>query len=137
MCLVLFFFSSRRRHTRCALVTGVQTCALPILMHFMPIALWQVDASGMGKLYADLKSKGVADFERYLEDHPNLVEFAAATVPVTDVNRSAVQMMGGASVQDLIQPLGYLFEESPDSLRRVMIGRFSGRKNYKIGRAHV
>src|SRR3546814_3272429 len=26
----LFFFSSRRRHTRCALVTGVQTCALPI-----------------------------------------------------------------------------------------------------------
>src|SRR3546814_15045447 len=28
--LVIFFFSSRRRHTRCALVTGVQTCALPI-----------------------------------------------------------------------------------------------------------
>src|SRR3546814_5823280 len=27
---VKFFFSSRRRHTRCALVTGVQTCALPI-----------------------------------------------------------------------------------------------------------
>src|SRR3546814_8555928 len=26
----LFFFSSRRRHTRCSLVTGVQTCALPI-----------------------------------------------------------------------------------------------------------
>src|SRR3546814_9153112 len=29
MC-ICFFFSSRRRHTRCALVTGVQTCALPI-----------------------------------------------------------------------------------------------------------
>src|SRR3546814_7841573 len=30
-CLFMFFFfSSRRRHTRCALVTGVQTCALPI-----------------------------------------------------------------------------------------------------------
>src|SRR3546814_12810553 len=27
---MLFFFSSKRRHTRCALVTGVQTCALPI-----------------------------------------------------------------------------------------------------------
>src|SRR3546814_7473525 len=27
---VVFFFSSRRRHTRCALVTGFQTCALPI-----------------------------------------------------------------------------------------------------------
>src|SRR3546814_10714999 len=29
--VLLFFLSSRRRHTRCALVTGVQTCALPIL----------------------------------------------------------------------------------------------------------
>src|SRR3546814_3627255 len=28
--ILYFFFSSRRRHTRCALVTGVQTCALPI-----------------------------------------------------------------------------------------------------------
>src|SRR3546814_6179898 len=27
---LLCFFASRRRHTRCALVTGVQTCALPI-----------------------------------------------------------------------------------------------------------
>src|SRR3546814_4308578 len=40
MCYVLlfvFFFSSRRRHTRCALVTGVQTCALPILLAFATI----------------------------------------------------------------------------------------------------
>src|SRR3546814_3365908 len=28
--MLIFFFSSRRRHTSCALVTGVQTCALPI-----------------------------------------------------------------------------------------------------------
>src|SRR3546814_4187008 len=33
MLVVYFFFSSRRRHTRCALVTGVQTCALPICVH--------------------------------------------------------------------------------------------------------
>src|SRR3546814_5140126 len=33
-CFVLcFFVSSRRRHTRCALVTGVRTCALPILVY--------------------------------------------------------------------------------------------------------
>src|SRR3546814_13669856 len=30
---VFFFVSSRRRHTRCALVTGVQTCALPIYLY--------------------------------------------------------------------------------------------------------
>src|SRR3546814_9835567 len=32
MFVFLFCFSSRRRHTMCALVTGVQTCALPILV---------------------------------------------------------------------------------------------------------
>src|SRR3546814_4017028 len=32
---LIFFFSSRRRHTRCALVTGVQTCALPISRKIM------------------------------------------------------------------------------------------------------
>src|SRR3546814_2189113 len=31
-----FFFSSRRRHTRCALVTGVQACALPIYVRRLP-----------------------------------------------------------------------------------------------------
>src|SRR3546814_4692115 len=34
--LSIFFFSSRRRLTRCALVTGVQTCALPILLAIGP-----------------------------------------------------------------------------------------------------
>src|SRR3546814_11737828 len=47
---MFFFFSSRRRHTRCALVTGVQTCALPIssvtreLGHFV---LFQVRGSDL------------------------------------------------------------------------------------------
>src|SRR3546814_2071499 len=39
MCVLFFFaffFSSRRRHTICALVTGVQTCALPILYLLTP-----------------------------------------------------------------------------------------------------
>src|SRR3546814_9016502 len=35
----VFLFSSRRRHTRCALVTGVQTCALPILPQYLSAGL--------------------------------------------------------------------------------------------------
>src|SRR3546814_4358623 len=46
-CLIVgvFFFSSRRRHTRCALVTGVQTCALPIY--------WAIARHVAGELTAD------------------------------------------------------------------------------------
>src|SRR3546814_6961896 len=32
--MIFFFVTSRRRHTRCALVTGVQTCALPIFVGY-------------------------------------------------------------------------------------------------------
>src|SRR3546814_1981528 len=38
-----FFFSSRRRHTRCALVTGVQTCALPISQVFLNSSRQDID----------------------------------------------------------------------------------------------
>src|SRR3546814_1301337 len=38
--LIIFFFSSRRRHTRCALVTGVQTCALPIYRDLPDLFAW-------------------------------------------------------------------------------------------------
>src|SRR3546814_2050767 len=51
ICIVLFFFSSRRRHTRCALVTGVQTCALPIgaVMTGIPARPTLVDAENYSK----------------------------------------------------------------------------------------
>src|SRR3546814_9470684 len=42
--LLRFFFSSRRRHTRCALVTGVQTCALPIFLLVDPEQQFLMDA---------------------------------------------------------------------------------------------
>src|SRR3546814_17169064 len=39
--MLFCFFSSRRRHTRCALVTGVQTCALPIYFPLL-MAVWKL-----------------------------------------------------------------------------------------------
>src|SRR3546814_1363936 len=41
--MILFFFSSRRRHTRFALVTGVQTCALPIFSGLKTVVLDEAD----------------------------------------------------------------------------------------------
>src|SRR3546814_2221155 len=50
----LVCFSSRRRHTGCALVTGVQTCALPILARIGPL-FWTMMLpplhEGMGTLF--------------------------------------------------------------------------------------
>src|SRR3546814_4882246 len=45
MDFVVFFFSSRSRHTSCALVTGVQTCALPICK--APPFVWRNDSKAI------------------------------------------------------------------------------------------
>ncbi len=100
------------------------------LVNHMPIALWQVDASHMGRIYNDIRATGVTDFAAYLDEHPDLVELAATTVRVTDINRAAIQMFGGSSPLDLMQPVGYLFTVNRAALRNVMIGRFNGQESH-------
>src|SRR3546814_5978532 len=80
----MFSFSSRRRHTRCALVTGVQTCALPIagatVVNFSP-------------LYT------VAELEAQVEDSGTDTLFtlsAAALLP------TALQVLDGSSLTRLV-----------------------------------
>src|SRR3546814_5853544 len=51
---MFFFFSSRRRHTRCALVTGVQTCALPISAGTMSEPLDALDVRILDLLQDDV-----------------------------------------------------------------------------------
>src|SRR3546814_912743 len=58
---LLFFFSSRRRHTRCALVTGVQTCALPISILITEFASNVATASGIMPVLAALIAATGAD----------------------------------------------------------------------------
>src|SRR3546814_9654987 len=63
---LFFFFSSRRRHTRCALVTGVQTCALPI-SRLDDAGLFPCDAHrglGRGAVFGREQEGFVVDAER-------------------------------------------------------------------------
>src|SRR3546814_13429294 len=69
--MVVFFFSSRRRHTRCALVTGVQTCALPIYVGLEAAACLErrdvglLDLDGLAGLrVAGLASRALTLLER-------------------------------------------------------------------------
>src|SRR3546814_1891986 len=58
-----FFFSSRRRHTRCALVTGVQTCALPIYLEHQLANLGSSDPAAVAAISA------IVAEERQHHDH--------------------------------------------------------------------
>src|SRR3546814_20476319 len=64
----LFFFSSRRRHTRCALVTGVQTCALPICAD-------GDDEAGRGRVQ---EAVGCKVLQQLMPSHRRHLHYAAA-----------------------------------------------------------
>src|SRR3546814_1758783 len=81
MCCVIFcfFFSSRRRHTRCALVTGVQTCALPIYRYhdfrhdvrrFLDIAMDKIN-----------KTASESDISRMRDEFIRTMKFISANFP--------------------------------------------------------
>src|SRR3546814_5357033 len=68
---VCFVFSSRRRHTRCALVTGVQTCALPIS------GRGQMTISSLEQLTAVLEQmdhRRIAEYGLVMEENLDQVE---------------------------------------------------------------
>src|SRR3546814_11128133 len=68
----MFFFSSRRRHTRCALVTGVQTCALPISGEIAPEEIDEamidasLDTAGLPPLDLMIRTSGEHRLSNFL-----------------------------------------------------------------------
>src|SRR3546814_2609792 len=85
MICFLFFFSSRRRHTRCALVTGVQTCALPIFIA-------ELSANHNGQLERALRTIEVA--QRSGANAIKLQTYTADTMTI-DSDRPEFIVRGG------------------------------------------
>src|SRR3546814_15602430 len=77
-----FFFSSRRRHTRCALVTGVQTCALPICNHWEKTSHSLLVGAILHVLYAE-PDKTLAGVARFLSDPKRPIETTLAAMMTT------------------------------------------------------
>src|SRR3546814_16877031 len=66
--MLCFFFSSRRRHTRCALVTGVQTCALPISIGSLPIFKVAILGLTPDQTGGGINAMGYEDFAKLHKD---------------------------------------------------------------------
>jgi two-component system sensor kinase FixL len=100
------------------------------LIHYLPVAIWQVDTRGASAAFDQLKADGVTDIAAYLDEHPELVEHACDVVRVTAVTREAISLFRARSAADLIAPVRYVFAAVPDLAKRVMVAHFEGRRNY-------
>jgi C4-dicarboxylate-specific signal transduction histidine kinase len=101
-----------------------------MLIHHTPTPLWYVDVRGAGEVFERLRAEGVTDIAAHLDAHPELVELAKDIVLVTEINRAALALFRAAAAADLIRPVRYLFEATPEMAKRVMVAHFQGRRNY-------
>src|SRR3546814_10798762 len=99
-----FFFSSRRRHTSCALVTGVQTCALPICWDialaeakvpgyrgtWVLIQFAHNDQSSKPERWTDEATEFPANLRRFVEE----VRAAGATPVLVKIGRASCRERG-------------------------------------------
>src|SRR3546814_20150865 len=99
--MFFLFFSSRRRHTRCALVTGVQTCALPIFRppcgsRSRPFRLFRIvrrDSTGTVMETQNIRIRLKAFDHRVLDQ---------ATTDIADTARSEARRVGKECVSTFI-----------------------------------
>src|SRR3546814_3052791 len=73
LCACVFFFSSRRRHTRCALVTVVQTCALPICYVLSDATTPEALLEALGEELLHLRDTPASGVDTTLIVHPQVL----------------------------------------------------------------
>lgn len=100
------------------------------LIHHLPYALVQVDATPMDPIFAALRREGVTDIAAYLAATPALALQARKIVMVTGANRDAVKLFAAPDTEALIGPIGYMFAASPTTPHRLIIAHFEGRRSY-------
>src|SRR3546814_1403970 len=97
----LFFFSSRRRHTRCALVTGVQTCALPIFAGFLDRATVYYYFGSKEELFRECLRSGV---EANIKQCVRIFEESSRTASerLKDIMEQLMREIGRASCRERV-----------------------------------
>src|SRR3546814_6289316 len=129
---IYFFFSSRRRHTRCALVTGVQTCALPIYARAIEI---EIEQGGAALIRIRDDGKGVAPEQLALA----LTRHATSKIgSFDDLERVATLGFRGEALPSILSVSRLkLVSRTADAAHAWELGGAGQIDEAKIGRAHV
>src|SRR3546814_11153413 len=122
--LCFFFFSSRRRHTRCALVTGVQTCALPISserqrarINHGAIGICVSAAQGQ-RTSTPFVDEVAAVVDRPVGDHPTQNEVKAVGIYGVEVRTTDPDVTRGRERSAGLQYAARQFEAAGDIAKR-------------------
>lgn len=96
-----------------------------------PISLWEEDFSGVKQIIDRLKKRGVTDFHRYIQNHPEVVRESLDKVRIVDVNQATLRLFDVIQKEDLIKNLNQvLINDDLDSFAREIEIIASGIKEF-------
>ncbi len=100
------------------------------LFHYMPIALWQINASKLVELFKRLRAEGVTELPPYIDQHPHLLQQLTDAVKIEEVNERMVELMGARDASEI---LGFsrFRHITPDSFLRGLESRWRGDPMYQ------
>ena len=98
-----------------------------------PMSLWEENFSAVKRRLDDLRAEGVADFNAYLGEHPEIVAECIGLVQVLDVNKATLSLYGADSKEALVKSLASsLPEAGNDFFRYELVQIASGVLRFEI-----
>ena len=100
------------------------------LFHYMPIALWQINASKLVELFKRLRAEGVTELRPHIDQHPHLLQELTDAVKIEEVNERMIELMGARHASEI---LGFsrFRHIHPDSFLRGLESRWRGEPTYQ------
>jgi PAS domain S-box-containing protein len=96
----------------------------------LAIAVWEHDMRPMKAATEDLRAAGVVNVRRYIAEHPEFVKAVRRLVPVTDVNATALRLMGVASREEFFEHLAEFLPEDDASFADCIVAVDENRSTF-------
>lgn len=95
------------------------------LFEYMPIALTQLDASGLVEVFTQLRRQGVQDLSIYIDEHPEFMDMAMQVMQVEQVNQANADLFGAKSRDEMRGPITpYFWDTGRETLRKSLEARY-------------
>lgn len=100
------------------------------IFNLMPFAFWHLDTRRLRARYDALRENGVSSIESYLNENPVVVAEALRDIRISEVNQSAVEMLGARDAKQFELSLGDIWADQ-DAMRNSMIASYDrGEESY-------
>jgi signal transduction histidine kinase len=97
----------------------------------LPIALAEIDSSGLSMMFRDLRGQGVTDLSAYLDNHPEFINEALRAMRVERVSKTLARLMGARSPKEMLGDLVRYWDVGLPVLRQSLEARFRGEEFFE------